>query len=90
MTDPSRHFAKLAPMRRQLEEMASRYPSGNADFVALYEVVRALDRAAIHFGLAALWFTGRTPWGGHYPHHGCIEPLQPEAGPSPTARRETG
>lgn len=84
MNDPARHFSKLAPLRRQLEEMASRYPSQNADYLALYEAVRALDRAALHFGLASLWFTGASPWGGGLPHRGCIPPLGPglsEQGP---------
>lgn len=58
MRQPERHFWKLATARFQLEEMASRYPSQNADYQALLKAVRTLDETARHFGLEALWFKG--------------------------------
>ena len=67
ITDPARHFYKLAVGRHHLHRLMDRYPSRNDDWGALNDAAEAIDRAAVHFGLGAQWWWPRSSSGGQIP-----------------------
>lgn len=77
ITDPSRHFYKLAIGRHHLHRLMDRYPSHNTDWQALSDAADAIDRAAIHFGLGAEWWWPSSASGERTPPANWNVPMGP-------------